>query len=388
MRIAIDTLFEHPEHPSSAINYLVDAVRFLPNARPDHEFVVFVSPRNRYHFEDLVQPNVYLLNCLISNESVPLRIVAQQTILPRRLRHHRVDVLFSPGNVCPLFGNFCRVLKINTLHHYHTPELIGEMRSFYRKVAFSLSAHKADHIVANTETTRREIIELIGVPPEKVSVVLEASFDTCRPVPRRQAESVCRRYGLKPDYVLFVSALYPYKNIETLMHAYSRLGIEGRATSDLVILGRDTDSQLPKLQALAGRLGIKENTRFLGFIEKEEMPYFYSAARVFVFPSLVETFGKPLIEAMQCGVPVVASNSSVIPEVVGDAGLLVNPLDSAEMSTAIARVASDETLRQQLISRGVVRGKQFCWENTAKQTLRVLEQTHLEWLARANGTAV
>jgi len=262
------------------------------------------------------------------------------------------------------------------------------MRSFYRKMAFSLSARKADHIVANTETTRREIIELIGVLPERVSVVLEASFDICRPVPRHQAESVCRRYGLKPDYVLFVSALYPYKNVETLMHAYSRLAKEGRATSDLVILGRDTDSQLPKLQALAGRLGIKENTRFLGFIEKEEMPYFYSAARVFVFPSLVETFGKPLIEAMQCGVPVVASNSSVIPEVVGDAGLLVDPLDSAEMSTAIARVASDETLRQQLISRGLARGKQFCWENTAKQTLRVLEQTHLEWLARANGTTV
>jgi glycosyltransferase involved in cell wall biosynthesis len=382
MKIGIDTLFEHPDHPSSAIDYLVNAVRELPAAGCGHEFVIFVSPRNRHRFEHLERPNVRFENCFASNENIPVRILVQQSVLVGRMIQGHLDLIFAPGNVCPLIGSYCRVLKINTLHHYRTPELIGRNRSLYRKVAFTLSARRADRIIANSEATRREIVELIGVPSDRISVVWEASFDNYRPVPREQARSVCQRYGLQPDYILFVSTLYSYKNVETLMRAYQQLANFGQASSDLVILGRDSGSQLSKLQKFARELRIAQKTKFLGFVEKEDLPSLYSAARVFVYPSLAETFGKPLVEAMQCGVPIVASNRTAIPEVLGDAGILVNPLNAEEMAASIKSAASDENLRSRLISRGLVRGAQFSWENVAKQTILVLEQAHREWKAR------
>jgi glycosyltransferase involved in cell wall biosynthesis len=379
MKIAIDTLFEHPDHPSSAIDYLRNVAIALPKVDPAHSYYLLVSPRNRHHFDDISHANLHLVDCFVSNENRPLRIFVQQSVFPALMVRHRFDVLFSPGNVCPLVGSFCRVLKINTLHHYEAPELIGRTRSFYRKLAFSRSAKKANRIIANTERTREEICRLMGVPAEKVEVVPEALYDVFAPMPAEHTKSVCSWYGLNRDYVLFVSTLYPYKNPETLIRAFARLLAGSSLDYELVIVGRDYESRRAKLEALAATLRIANRTRLLGYVPTRDMPFLYSGARVFVYPSLKETFGKPIVEAMRCGVPVIASDIPCHREVLGDAGILVNPTNLEEISRALLQVISNKLLRNNLVTRGLERGEHFSWADAAKKTAAVLEEAKREW---------
>jgi len=374
MRIGIDTLFEHPERPSSAIDYLKNLVEWLPRTGPEHSYYVFVSPRNRHHFRGTA-PNVHWVQCFVSNENMPLRIAFQQTVLPYRIVKLGLDVLFSPGNVCPLLGDFRRVLKICTLHHYQMPDLVGRTRSLYRKFAFAQSAKRADRIVANTLATKSDICKWIGVPETKVSVVVEASYEFYAATPQEVTQSIRAKYGIDHDYILFVSNLYAYKNLETLLRAFAKLARQQGFDYQLVVAGRDCDSQQAKLETLADSLSIAPLVRFLGFVPPENMPGLYTGARVFVYPSLSETFGKPLIEAMKCGVRVVASDSSWIPEVLGGAGTLVKPLDVDEMSQAIHEASMNETLRAKLIKRGLERARSFSWQASAEETLHVIEST-------------
>jgi glycosyltransferase involved in cell wall biosynthesis len=374
LKIGIDTLFEDPTQPSSAIDYLKNLLEFLPRAGPQHRFFAFVSPRNRCHFQN-VQKNVWLVNCSASNENIPLRIAIQQTELPLRSQLIGLDVLFCPGNVCPLWGHFRRVLKINTLHHYSVPALLGRTRTLYRRIAFAKSAYRADHIIANSLSTKHEICTHIGVPDEKVSVVSEASYDFYRRASAEEIQSVLAKYGIGERYILFVSNLYPYKNVDTLIRSFATLQTSVQGWYQLVIAGRDCNGYQAQLENLTAKLNLAGKVLFLGFVDPKDLPALYSGARVFVYPSLVETFGKPLVEAMGCGVPVVASNSSSIPEVLGSAGIFVSPLDVKEMTRAIFTAATNEPVRADLIQKGFARSRKFSWEVSAQETLRVIERT-------------
>ena len=381
MKISIDTLFEDPDLPSSAIHYLVNLVRWLPEVSPQHDFYVLVGPRNRRYFANGQRPNVHLVNCGISNENRALRILTQQSVIPMRMKREKIDVLFAAGNVCPLAGHFCRVLKINTLHHIHTPELIGRTRALYRRFAISASAKRADRILANSEVTKVDICRFLGVAQEKVSVVWEAADEVFHPASLEQKQRLRAEYGLRRDYVLFVSNLWLYKNPDTLLQAFARLAKGGGFDLDLVLVGRDEESYQAHLEELAGSLGIADRTRFLGEVPNHEMPAVYSGARVFVYPSLAETFGKPLVEAMRCRVPIVASNTSSIPEVLGNAGLLVAPRNIDQLSEAIRQAAFNEPLREELIARGVRRAACFSWRMAALNTMLTIERAFDEWKA-------
>jgi glycosyltransferase involved in cell wall biosynthesis len=385
MKIAIDTLFEHPERPSSAIDYLVNLIATLPGAAPQHDFYALTSPRNRRHFQNGHHSNLHLIDCGISNEIRPLRILAQQSVIPAQMRRYKIDVLFAAGNVCPAVGHFCRVLKINTLHHVLTPEMIGWTRSQYRKYAFAASARRADHIVANSSVTKADICRFMKIPGEKVSVVWEAVDEVFQPSSQAEKDRFLSNSRLRAGYILFVSSLWPYKNPEALIRAFSLLARQSLADADLVIVGRDENSYQRKLEQLAENLGVRERTRFLGAIPNREMPAVYSAARVFVYPSRAETFGKPLVEAMRCGVPTVASDATSIPEVLGDAGLLVNPDNVEQLAAAIYRAATDEALRRELIDRGLRRGEHFTWTAAAQQTLQIMEEAFARWTRRGVG---
>jgi glycosyltransferase involved in cell wall biosynthesis len=331
-----------------------------------------VSGRNRRYFETSGSP-VRFVNCIVSNENIPLRITVQQSLLPILGLRLGLDVLFSPGNVCPLWGGFRRVLKINTLHHYTVPDMLGPTRTMYRRIAFARSAKCADRIIANTAATKDDICKWMGVPEDKISIVPEASYDFYESTAESECVQVCSRYGITGDYVLFVSNLYAYKNVETLIRAFAKLNQCSSTDYKLVVAGRDYNSYQAHLAQLAANLNVSSRVHFLGFVPPVDLPYFYSAARVFVYPSLMETFGKPLVEAMSCGVPIVASNTSSIPEVLGNAGILVNPLDEDEMCQAIYKAATDKSLRSDLIARGLQRARLYSWQTSAKETLDVIE---------------
>jgi glycosyltransferase involved in cell wall biosynthesis len=386
VKIAIDTLFEHATRPSSAVDYLVNLAAYLPKAGPEHSYYLLVGRRGVQRYETFCRDNVSLADCLVSNEHRVSRIFVQQTLIPWQMKRLRIDVLFAAGNVCPLVGDFCRVLKINTLHHYRTPKMIGYLRSAYRRAAFAASAKIADCIMANSDATRGDICHFLGVGDEKVKVVWEAVDDSFAPTPAEKIPLIRERYRLKRDYVLFSSTLWPYKNAETLIRAFAKVIIDKGLDYDLLLVGRvDDASYETRLKEMAQQAMVADRVRFMGFFPNREMPPLYSAARAFVYPSLSETFGKPLVEAMRCGAPIVASNTTCIPEVLGGAGLLVDPLNVEDMANAIYRASSDEPLRNELIARGHQRGEQFSWRAAAQQTLAVIEETFGRWKASRDG---
>lgn len=384
MKIAIDTLFEHATEPSSAVDYLVNLASYLPQLGPEHEYYLLVSGRSAFRYEALRRANVHLVDCFASNDRRALRILSVQTIVPWRMSQLGIDLLFSAGNVCPWWGSFCRVLKINTLHHYRTPEAIGRIRSLYRRYAFEASAKRADTIMANSASTRDDICHFLRVPEEKVKVVWEAADESFNRADVETQNSVRQRVGLERPYLLFASTLWPYKNAHTLIRAYSRLCQRPEINADLVFAGRIDDSAYKRdLEALVEKEKLGTRVHFLGFVPNREMPPLYSAAEAFVYPSLSETFGKPLVEAMRCQVPVIASNTSCIPEIAGDGALLVDPNNVEELATAMYRVLTEPDLRSELVERGRKRSEVFSWRASARQTLDLFEETFARWHANA-----
>jgi glycosyltransferase involved in cell wall biosynthesis len=385
MRIAIDTLFERANQPSSAIDYLVNLAAYLPEAGPEHSYYLFVGHQAAKRYESLCRENVRLVDCLVSNERRTLRILAQQSLIPWHMKRLKIDVLYAAGNVCPVAGDFCKVLKINTLHHYVVPQMIGYLKSRYRRTAFALSAKVADCILANSNASRDDICRFLGVAEDKVKVVWEAVDESFGPISAEQLQSVRQRHNLSRDYILFSSTLWPYKNAETLIRAFAKVVRDERLNYELLIVGRvDDASHESRLKEIAVEVGTSDRVRFMGFFPNREMPSLYGAARVFVYPSLSETFGKPVVEAMRCGVPIVASNASCIPEILSGAGILVDPLDVDQMARAIYRAAVEEPLRAELIARGYQRSEQFSWRTAARQTLDVIEDAFIRRNASGN----
>lgn len=380
MRIGYDTLVENPLHPSSAINYIKSVLRAMVEIGPEHEYFVFVSPKNYHHF-DIKAPNVHLVNCHVSNENIPLRILIQQFYYPLMVRRHKLDVIHALSQI-PLITNCATVVKICGLHHHLTPQeylrgisprnIVSTLRLVYRRLVWDSSAHVSTLVMANTETTRADITRLMGIPSEKIKVVLEAVDDTFGSVDLLQAKAqLGERLNITRDYILYVSNLWYYKNPDGAIRAFARQYTQYHDDLELLIVGPDDYGRIPELKALAEQCGVGDRVRFTGKVSFHDLLNLYTAARVVFYPSLAETFGKPVVEGMRAGVPVVAANATCLPEIVGDAGLLVDPTDDDAMATALHKAATDETLRQLLIERGNHRGLDFSWQATARGTLNL-----------------
>jgi glycosyltransferase involved in cell wall biosynthesis len=380
MRIGLDTLIENPRQPSSAIHYLKQLVVELAAAGPEHEFFVFVSPANRALFTARAL-NLHYLLCAASNENIPLRVFSQQAQYPLLARRHRLDVIHALNQI-PLLAPCATVVKICTLHH-HLPvggeasqpglgrPIPDPLRLVYRRLMHDGSARRATLVMANTQATQREIERLMRVPTDRLRVVYEAvdeAFGSQADTAAARAY-VARSFGLARAYILFVSNLWSYKNPDGALRSFARLWARFGDDFDLVFAGPDDEGRQPALQQLALDLGVADRVRFLGRVPKDDLVQLYAGARVFFYPSFNETFGKPLVEAMRSGVPVVTAAVGCMPEVVGPAGLWADPHDSEGLAEALHRAATDETLRAQLRAGARSRARDFSWKRTAAGTL-------------------
>ena len=370
MHIAFDTLSENPYAPSSAINFFISFAETIARVRePDDRWTVLVSPANRHLFERAEAPGVTLASCPVSNEHIVRRIALQQTWLPRRLRRLGVDALLG-YNVVPLMAPCATAVKISTLHHYETPGELARnpFRLHYRRVMFKAACSRADAVIANSAHTRDAIVRYMRLPPGKVHIVHEAVSDAFEPAaePASVAAHLQAVFGLSPGYVLFASTIWRYKNLHTLVQAIGRL----EAPYDrvpLVVAGKNGDTPYyDEVVSLIATLGLTGRVRLLGEIPNTELVPLFQGAGVFVNPSRSETYGKPVVEAMRCGVPVVAARAASLPEMVGDAARLVAPDDAAGMAVEIATLLGDGPLRAACVAAGLKRGREFSWEATVR----------------------
>jgi glycosyltransferase involved in cell wall biosynthesis len=311
---------------------------------------------------------------------------AQQRVACWTPAHHRLerlalacellplglDVLHSPDFIPPLNGCYRSVITIHDLAFLRYPRfLTADARRYYNNQIAS-AVKRAERIIAVSRATRDDVLDLLGVPPDRVTVIYEAAGEQFRPLPTEDVVRITGRYSLPPGYILFVSTIEPRKNVDGLLRAYAQLGDALPDAPPLVLAGKRGWLYEDTL-ALVETLGLRRRVIWLETFDYADLPAIYGGAAAFCLPSFYEGFGLPPLEAMACGTPVVVSQRASLPEIVGNAALLIEPDDPGSIAAALSRVLTDTGLATHLRSEGLRRAAQFSWHQAAEQTLAAYE---------------
>jgi glycosyltransferase involved in cell wall biosynthesis len=285
----------------------------------------------------------------------------------------RPDVAFVPAHVLPLARPRRSVVTIHDLGYERHPEAHPRAQRLYLRLSTRWSARAATHLIAISEATRRDLITFTGANPDKISVVYHGVHPRFRPIDPAISAAVARAYGLDGPYMLFISTIQPRKNLTRLIDAYAWAA---RIYPDLppLALGGKPGWLTEQIERRAGELGVAGRVRFLGYVADADLPALLGGASIYLLPSLYEGFGMTVLEAMACGAPVITSNVSSLPEVAGDAAILVDPADTALLAQAIGGLWDDPERRADLRRRGLEWAAGWTWERCARATLDVLER--------------
>jgi len=356
MKIAIDTQTTLGQKSGFGF-YVKNLVEALAKVDPENKYVL-ISPQTGQHAKDF---------------STPQRWFWDQFIFPRRARKSKVDLLHQPCFSAPLFYEGRVIVTCHDLISIFFPENLPlASRLFYSKWE-PFSYRKASKIIAISEHTKRDIMALLKIPEEKISVIPLAASRDFRPIrSMRKLKEVREKYKTGQNYLLDVGTIEPRKNLPFLVRAYA-LAVREGVDSNLVITGKK-GWYYQGLFQLVEDLNLEDKVIFTGYVEEKDLPALYSGAKAFVFPSLYEGFGLPPLEAMACGTPVISSNTSSMPEVIGKAGILISPKDERLWANIIVNVLKDKALAQTLSEWGVRQAKKFSWEETARKTIEVYRE--------------
>jgi glycosyltransferase involved in cell wall biosynthesis len=299
---------------------------------------------------------------------IPLTLVAELHRRPVDLLH--VQYTAPPFAPCPV------VATIHDLSFEHLPHTFKRRSRMQLRLTVRRTARAATHIIASSDYSRRDIIETYKIEPRRVSTTPLAAPAHFAPVTdERELKRVRSLYAIEGDYILAVGSIQPRKNLARLIAAYA--GLRRTRPQDklprLVLVGKRAWLFEETLRSIEEH-AVTNDIIFTGYVPEADLPALYTGALCFVYPSYFEGFGLPPLEAMQCGAPVIAGNRTSLPEVVGDAGLLVDPFDEGAISSAIARMIDDAELRAELRRKGLERARTFNWRETARLTLQVYER--------------
>jgi glycosyltransferase involved in cell wall biosynthesis len=292
----------------------------------------------------------------------------EQIEVPSALRRIRPDVFHTPHYVLPPLVHRKSVVTIHDCIHLMFPQYLPSRFAYaYARTFMWSAAHRAARILTVSEASKRDILRFFQIPDEKITVIHNAIDDRFGLAPpEEEVVRVRERYQLYDEFVLYAGNVKPHKNVERLIEAFHQLRAEGFDHLKLLIIG-DEITKHATLRRAVHRYRLHKYVRFLGFVPDQTLAVLYRLATVFVFPSLYEGFGLPPIEAMASGTPVVTSNVSSLPEVVGDAAVLIDPHDPAAIAEGIRRVLTSPTLRAELVAKGLARARQFSWEESVRR---------------------
>jgi glycosyltransferase involved in cell wall biosynthesis len=372
LHIGINTLAAHRMKTGIA-TYVSGLVDGLTKVDRENRYSLFVSYENAGLFpEDGPSRRKVFGPRIIDNTNV--RVLWEHTFLAREIRRRNIDVLHSPTFVSPAFCRIPSVITIPDMNFFLYPAKHPPLKRWYFHSCIPRAARRAQKVIAISENTRQDVLRILGLSADKVVTVYCGVNPRFKPVSDEEAlKRIRKKYGLDRSFVLFLGMIQPMKNLVRLIQAFKETVRRG-FTGVLVLAGPKGWGYV-EAAAEVQRQALDGQVIFPGPIRDEELPGLLSAAEIFVYPSLYEGFGLPPLEAMACGVPVVVSSSSSLPEVVGDAGLVVDPLNVGELAAAMWRALTDSALRDQLRARGFEQAKRFTWEEAARQTLEVYKAT-------------
>ncbi|MGD1993981.1 MAG: glycosyltransferase family 1 protein [Anaerolineae bacterium] len=362
MRVGIDARIVHYAR-GGIPTYVLYLLRGLAALDVDMDYYVLHSRKDRN--PPLPGPNFHPVACW-----TPSHHRLERWALGAEVARLRLDLLHTTDFIPPVLGCRRSVITIHDLNFLYYPQfLTAESHRYYNR-QIEWAVQRADHILADSHATKSDLVSLLDVPLERITVVHLAADPAFRPLAEGQARRVAAQYGLEPGYLLFVGTLEPRKNLPGLLQAYRLLRDAQVTASPLAIVGGKGwlyDEVFERVETL----GLKGHVRFLHDVPNADLPGLYNAASVLATPSFYEGFGLPALEAMACGTPVVVADRASLPEVVGKAGLLVNPEDVDHIAQALTRVLTDEALRARMQTLGLAQAARFTWERTAQATLAV-----------------
>jgi len=362
MCIGIDARIVHYARGGIS-NYVLRLIGALAALDADTDFCVLHSRKDRAPLSP--GPNFHSVACW-----TPCHHRLERWALGVEAARLGLDLLHSPDFIPPAFGYRRSVITVHDLNFIYYPQFLtaGSHRYYNRQIEWAV--RRADHILADSHATKSDLVSLLDVEPEKVTVVHLAADPAFRPLPEAEARQVAAQYGLEPGYLLCVGTLEPRKNIPGLLEAYRSL-LDAQVTDAPLVLVGGKGWLYDEVFERVERLHLTGQVRFLHTVPDADLPGLYNAAGVLTTPSFYEGFGLPALEAMACGTPVVVADRASLPEVVGEAGLLVNPDDPEDIARALARVLTEESLRGRMRELGLAQAARFTWEETARRTLAV-----------------
>jgi glycosyltransferase involved in cell wall biosynthesis len=359
VRVAIDA---RKLHDFGIGTYIRNLLRHLARMDRDTEYVLICREKDRQ-----VAPSLGENFRSVVDGSRPYS-AREQLSLPLALSREHVDLFHAPHYVLPPLARCRSVVTIHDCIHLRFPQYLPHRLALgYARASIWLATRMSNRILTVSEASKRDILQFFDVPPEKITVIYNGIDDRFWTEPSDdEVVRVRERYQLDGDFVLYAGNVKPHKNLERLIDAFHMVRQRGLDHLKLVVIG-DEISKYAELRRAVHRYNLHKYVRFLGYLPDETLAVLYRLAGVFVFPSLYEGFGLPPLEAMASGAPVVTSNVSSLPEVVGDAAVLVDPYDPASIADGIARVLTEPGLRSELRDAGFARAAEFSWERSVRQ---------------------
>lgn len=372
MEIGINALklYASQDYRNAGIsNYVRQLTTHLLNSEESNNYTLFTNHlMPEWHEPTRNAPSI-VTSRLPTAHPIP-RIVWEQTVLAWHTTRDKLDVLHCPLNVIPLAAACPTVLTIHDLTFLRYPRLFPRLKQLYLRLFTRLSAHNASAVVTDSASTRDDVVQMLGVPRERVHVVYPAADADYSPRTHDECSAFRDSKGLTNGYVLYVGTLEPRKNVDVLIRAFGRVVREQQLPHSLVLVGgRGWMTQ--SIQEAIAEAGIGERIIMPGYVPRAELPLWYSGADLFVYPSTYEGFGYPVLESMSAGTPVITTNTSSLPEIAGDAGVLVSPREISQLAAAIASILTDGNRAASLRARGLEQAGSFSWTESVRTCLNL-----------------
>ncbi|MEX1003028.1 MAG: glycosyltransferase family 1 protein [Crocinitomicaceae bacterium] len=372
MRIAINTRFLLKSKMEGFGWFTYETVKRMVESHPEHEFYFYFDRKydDQFIFGENVKAFVFppqarhpLLFKLWFNHSIT-----------RALRKHQPDVFLSPDGYLSLRTSTPQIAVIHDLNFEHHPEDLPKAARNYLKTYFPKFAEKAKHIITVSEFSKKDIVNTYGISPNKITVAYNGASDAFVPLSEAAKKNAREKFAGGQEYFVFVGALHPRKNVNRLFEAFDQFKKESNSKTHLVIVGEKLWKDQSVEEAYE-KMQFKNEVHFTGHLPLERLAKAVGGAKALVFPSYFEGFGIPLVEAMKADCPILCGNLTALPEIAGDAAILINPYSVTDISSGLEKIDQDEALRKQLIEKGRERAKAFSWDTTAEKIWEVVENT-------------
>jgi glycosyltransferase involved in cell wall biosynthesis len=349
--------------------YIRNLLRQLARLDPDTEYVLLCRPQDRGALASVGE------NFRSVPETAANYSIVEQFKIPWALRREKVDLFHAPHYVLPPLVSCKSVVTIHDCIHLMFPQYLPNRLALgYARTSITMAAKRATRVLTVSQSSKRDILKFVNVPPDKIDVIYNSYDDRFGVMPSDEDFfRVRERYQLHDEFVLYAGNVKPHKNLARLIEAFHHVRNRGLDQLKLVLIGEDI-SKYAALRRAVHKHQLHKYVRFLGYLPEDTLAVMYRLARVFVFPSLYEGFGLPPLEAMASGTPVVTSNVSSLPEVAGDAALLVDPYDPTAIADGIFTVLTDSSVRNDLKEKGIARARQFSWNASVRRVLDIYRE--------------